>query len=121
MNGGGRWSSAEDMEQGLALIKVFVAKQLGPRPRRVADQGAAVDRACDVLDSLTTIEAQKARRTLAIEFLAFAFKPGRPTTNDWAAAIARVDGADEDEVVRMSHGGMSLRASAGGWDRPAAK
>lgn len=112
-----RWRDREDFEEALALTKVFIAMQLGPKPWRVADQRAAVLRAGDVLASLTTIEANKARRILAVEYLALAITRGRPELADWEAAVKKVAGSAPEEVALMARGGISLRASRGGWDR----
>jgi len=105
--------------QDYELTRLFVAKHLGPRPRRVADQDAAIQRASDMLDSLTSHEAMMARRFLAIESVALksARRRARPTEAEWMAAIEIVDTSDDLDVRRLARGGMSLRAASGDWDR----
>ena len=100
----------------MELTRLFIAAQLGPKPRRVAAQEAAIAHASDVLDSLTSDEATRARRALAIEHAALTSRRrGRPTLADWEAAIGKVDGSTDEEVRRMARGGMYLRAASGGW------
>ena len=111
------WRDERDFDAALRLTKPFVAKQLGPKPWRIRDQDAAVVRAGDILASLTTIEAARARRILAVEFLALTSTRGRPQLADWLGAVSKVDESDDHQVALMARGGLSLRASLGGWER----
>ena len=93
-------TTRDELKRDHDLTALFIAKQLGPRPRRVVDQEAAIERASDVLDSLESQEAAHARRILAIEMLAITnandhIRRNRPTRNDFQAAIAAIDGADD--------------------------
>ena len=63
-------TARDDWERSMELTRLFIAAQLGPKPRRVAAQEAAIAHASDVLDSLTSDEVTRARRALAIEHAA---------------------------------------------------
>ena len=109
-------TTRDDWERSIELTRLFIAAQLGPKPRRVAAQDAAIAYASDVLDSLTSDEAAMARRVLAIEYVALTSgQRGRPRLTDWEAAIGTVDGSADADVRRMARGGMYLRAASGGW------
>ena len=117
MNGTTLWRDQADLEEAHALTKLFVAKQLGPKPWRVRDQRAAIARASDALASLTTIEATKTRRILAVEYCALAGRSGQRGPVDWLAAVRRVQASEPADVANMARGGLWIRASLGGWDR----
>jgi hypothetical protein len=114
------WRDERNLAEAHALTRIFVAKQLGVKPWRRADQLAAVINAGNVLASLTTIEATKARRILAVEYCALAGRSGRRGPVDWLAAVRKVHASEPADVANMARGGLSLRASSGGWNpRPA--
>lgn len=108
--------SRDEWEREYALTRLFIAKQLGPRPRRFGDRALAIAHASDVLDGLDSEEAAHARRFLAIEYEALRARPHLAAT-DWEAAVAAVAAATDAEVRRMARGGMVLRAEdPGAWD-----
>jgi hypothetical protein len=111
------WRDEQDFDEARALTKLLVARQFGPKPWPIRDQHAAVVHAGDILASLTMIDVTRARRQLAVEFLALASTRGRPQLADWLAAVMKVDASDDHQVALMARGGLSPRASLGGWDR----
>ena len=102
--------------QHYALTRLFIAKQLGHRPRRLADQARAIAHASDVLGSLEGAEAVSARYFLAVEYVAQT-EPELERDPDWHRAVETVQGATEADVRRWARGGMVLRAAdPDAWD-----
>lgn len=110
-------TAEERARQDHELTALFVANQLGPKPRRVADQEAAIARASTALEASPLDEAKRARRILAIEYTAWAElrKRGHPTAEHWEQAIGIVDMASDEDVRLRARGGMVIRAAQGGW------
>jgi hypothetical protein len=120
-----------EWEAAYELTRLFVANQLGPEPADEAGQLAALARASTALEASPLEEARQALRFLAIEYTAWQLAGKRandededehgevwlpqPTAKDWQAAIVAVESANDEDVRLRARGGMSIRASQGGW------
>lgn len=109
------------MRQAIELTRLFVANALGPKPRRERDQDSAVERACERLEVSLSAEARQARYVVAVEHAAqsktqWARNPSRRIEKrDWLLAVEIVRSLSEDDLRRYARGGLSVRATLGGW------
>lgn len=112
-----RPNSRKEAEQDHELTRLFIANQLGQKPRRVAAQDAAIHRASVTLEASPLEEASRARRILAIEYTAWStLAAGKsPTSEQLEQAIGIVDIAADEDVRDRARGGMVIRAAQGGW------
>ncbi len=93
----------------------------GPKPRRVRDQDVAVERACQRLEASLSPKAGQARYILAVEYAAQSKTQWvrnasrRIEERDWRLALEVVRSLPEEDLRRYARGGLSIRATLGGW------
>ncbi|MGI8830049.1 MAG: hypothetical protein ACR2I5_09825 [Candidatus Limnocylindria bacterium] len=119
-----RPQSADEARQDHALTRLFVESQLGERPPSEKARFEAVERVIAAMNLSPLPEAAKARRILAVEYIAWTERDdeeldeddenatfGSPSQEEWERALSIVDMAPDAHVRRYAAGGVSLRAS----------
>ncbi|CAN5151124.1 hypothetical protein BH24CHL7_BH24CHL7_01020 [soil metagenome] len=85
------------------------------------DQDVAVERACQRLEASLSPEAGQARYFLAVEYAAQSKTQWvrnasrRIEERDWRLALEVVRSLPEEDLRRYARGGLSIRATLGGW------